>query len=1117
MSDPTEDTQAELATTAAEIFVESFYEALNKPNLRSGITAFYIKPSTLAPAEASITLNGNVIPTPSAFQETFQNKIGKAAYEVQSYDTHVINPNYNIGVEESKLGVDKDGRKISIIVMVNGQVKYSSKGGDDGEERSFVENFVLVPNMEARNPKAPRDDSITPCLAINSGVVEFVDVIVDGILRASHSNDKPTTQFSRNFHTFVGQVKEGNKYVNKSFQLQVTKRNTEKARNVKSNNPSAVGTIEIQMFRQDPNAHKPHSKDSDSDSDISSLSGERTPDLGDAQRAPTFEDYAEWWNLNPCVDEDATPNPPPFEVTGVNHKKLTNNSPTNRILKKWPGDFKLWASVKFLLFSTQDFHKLGYLDTPDYAGTPWSKEKSTSRKQVVKNAPQTAEATLATGSNANDDDVVDDDFEMLAPESENGINETAETIKDKEARKKTGNSSEKLNSIVEDSYSSSIRVESPDFEHIATVSRLIHLLNNPQSTVSVDEEADEPANNVVSVANIRVEKVELESDDFYQDNEIHNNRRKQKPISIPGVEGAPAYNAWRDPTRSGWNQCNILTSDSGHLSAITNGQLHMEQDPILSDKSQLLSSANSSDLRQSSVPCAIGKTLERDKAARFKSVGVEASGSSWKPVTPPASSPKQGTEYFEKFGDEQRVLLRGFHDANQIESAARAIVTVDNYSDDSSSEASPTINYHQRVADKKAEKIKQRALGLSFESQAPNREESFPFSNIDLMETKFDEMINTSARLEDTEMVDAIESKTEEKFRSTSAEVDLLSSSNPRKKPGSCEAGSQTPTEAVSQSTLEHIAKMQEDNKAKRYPSSDIPPTSAKKSTVSNQTETLLDTEMTDSDNNGVLLSASTSDGEQNHAPVDIGNQNDGRQDSPPKTDDESTILVAPVKTAKQSKTRASTAAKTSSTSKMSSIPKTQSTSASKVPTLQKTPAAKVNSSSTVLAQQAKPKKRVDKGEVALVIPDQPEKSPAKQKKPAPKTPKTAKTAVPSISEEPASKPRGKGRAKAGASDKRKADQISSAGSNSGPNKTNASPALKQTNIVERETAAAEARMQAAAEKKKALEEKLQAVRDIKVQMEKADEINKQAQAIEEENAALEAEIAQMAAQYDDE
>lgn len=75
---------------------------------------------------------------------------------MQSYDAHPINPNYNIGVEESKLGPDKDGKKISIAIMVSGQVKYTSKNGDEGEERGFMENFVLVPNMEARNPKAPK-------------------------------------------------------------------------------------------------------------------------------------------------------------------------------------------------------------------------------------------------------------------------------------------------------------------------------------------------------------------------------------------------------------------------------------------------------------------------------------------------------------------------------------------------------------------------------------------------------------------------------------------------------------------------------------------------------------------------------------------------------------------------------------------------------------------------------------------------------------------------------------------------------------------------------------------------------------------------------------------------
>lgn len=76
------------------------------------------------------------------------------------------------------------------------------------------------------------DDAITPCLAINSGVVEFVDVIVDGILRASHSNDKPTAQFSKNFDSFFGQVKEGHQNITKSYQLQVARRNIEKSQSI---------------------------------------------------------------------------------------------------------------------------------------------------------------------------------------------------------------------------------------------------------------------------------------------------------------------------------------------------------------------------------------------------------------------------------------------------------------------------------------------------------------------------------------------------------------------------------------------------------------------------------------------------------------------------------------------------------------------------------------------------------------------------------------------------------------------------------------------------------------------------------------------------------------------
>ncbi|KAI9648130.1 hypothetical protein NHQ30_002762 [Ciborinia camelliae] len=945
------------------------------------------------------------------------------------------------------------------------------------------------------------NDTITPFVFINSGVDGFVDVIVDGILRASYSKDKPTAQFQKKFDSFVGQVKQGtDKYASKVYQLQVTKRNTGKTRNVKSSHPSAVSSIEIQIFRQDPNAHKAHTKDSDSgsDSDSSSLSSEGTPDL--AQRAPTFEDHAEWWHLNSRVDEDANP-PPPFEVVGVNHKNL-NLAAKKRILKKWPGDFKLWSSFKFLLFSTADFYILGFPNTPDYNGTPWSEVKSTSKKPAVKDVSHAAKSSPTIDADADDD----------------AADEPVQTIKDKEVRKKTGTSNAsgetEVSSLLANlrelagnsspADSSDIREESPDAEIIAAVSNPIHNIDDSQLTVSRNEEASEPADTVLYAPSIPAERVELASNDIDQDNKVPTNRKKQKPISMPGIEGAPANNAWKDPNRSEWNQRTMLGSDSDNLSTLTTNQFHTDQDSTLPDKAP-------GDLRESSAPCVIGQTLEKDDAAPFKSSSsVEPSSSSWEPITPPASSNKQGTKHFENFGDQRRVLSGEFNGVKQVESAARAIVIEDDYSDNttSSREASPSVDYRQRLEEKKAEKVMQRDLGLTFQSPDPNQEEAVPPPNVDLRERYFDEFIYSSPQPEDTEMVDAFEAELEPKVRSSSSKANLLS---PIRKQGQYsvnkvsssqsqdlttfqhgQTGSQTPTEDDSQSFFEEASNIQENNKAQ------------------------LDTEMTGSDSNTMPTETMVSDGEPNDALADIGNQQDGRQDSPAQA------VNSPVKASKPQNTRAP------ATAKSSSVPKSQSTTISKTQTSQKTPAVqkkpatKVESSSNVSAQpeqfQAKTKKPATKAESSSMVPDQSEKSQAKPKKPAPKAPsapKTAKAVTPAIAEDPTSKPKGKGKAKAASGDKRKADQMTSAGSSSGSNKTNASPAAKHTSIAEREIAAAEARMQAAVEKKKALEEKLQAVRDMNVQMEKVNEINRQAQALEEGNAELEAEIAKITAPYD--
>jgi NTF2-related export protein 1/2 len=103
---------------AAQQFVDAFYQTLSNQKARAGITSFYIKPTLASPQRPDITLNGNVISDPSEVQKIFENQIPKAQYEVQSFDCHVINPNYNVGLDDAALSPEKDGKKMSIVVGV---------------------------------------------------------------------------------------------------------------------------------------------------------------------------------------------------------------------------------------------------------------------------------------------------------------------------------------------------------------------------------------------------------------------------------------------------------------------------------------------------------------------------------------------------------------------------------------------------------------------------------------------------------------------------------------------------------------------------------------------------------------------------------------------------------------------------------------------------------------------------------------------------------------------------------------------------------------------------------------------------------------------------------------
>jgi NTF2-related export protein 1/2 len=129
---------------AATAFINHYYPALNTK--RGILSSFYILPTPLAPQVADISLNGNLVSSPSELQILFETQMPKAHYEAQSYDCQVLNPNYNIGAIDADLAPDTTGRKMSLLLVVSGYVKYGE--AREAKMRGFTENFILVPNMD---------------------------------------------------------------------------------------------------------------------------------------------------------------------------------------------------------------------------------------------------------------------------------------------------------------------------------------------------------------------------------------------------------------------------------------------------------------------------------------------------------------------------------------------------------------------------------------------------------------------------------------------------------------------------------------------------------------------------------------------------------------------------------------------------------------------------------------------------------------------------------------------------------------------------------------------------------------------------------------------------------
>ena len=172
---PTLDAQAKAASDAAERFVDDFYDTLNK---RRNIEPFYVNACTrYTSLKADISINGLVVPTPADFQAMIEKRGPGVHYEVESFDAHCINPDFNIDAPDHALEPDRSGAKGQLLVSVVGRVRYARtkalrelarQMAPDLEERllsdpmfapreqNFTDVFVLVPNWDTFVARSPR-------------------------------------------------------------------------------------------------------------------------------------------------------------------------------------------------------------------------------------------------------------------------------------------------------------------------------------------------------------------------------------------------------------------------------------------------------------------------------------------------------------------------------------------------------------------------------------------------------------------------------------------------------------------------------------------------------------------------------------------------------------------------------------------------------------------------------------------------------------------------------------------------------------------------------------------------------------------------------------------------
>lgn len=128
---------------AALRFIEQYYKALESH--RTTIASYYIKPTTSADGKSlpSIVYNGHAHSDGEALQKIFLEEMPPTHFDVQSVDSHCLNPNYiPEGTQAGKLGSETN---MSILVTVSGSVRLEASRS--APLQGFSETLILVPDV----------------------------------------------------------------------------------------------------------------------------------------------------------------------------------------------------------------------------------------------------------------------------------------------------------------------------------------------------------------------------------------------------------------------------------------------------------------------------------------------------------------------------------------------------------------------------------------------------------------------------------------------------------------------------------------------------------------------------------------------------------------------------------------------------------------------------------------------------------------------------------------------------------------------------------------------------------------------------------------------------------